>query len=94
MSERRLIDANALPVHQRTIHYNTGVFSQDYVLADDVKNAPTVDVSALAVHEKWIETKDGGVCAGCLNGLKAYKKIRHLISWCPFCGAKMDGGIE
>ena len=42
------------------------------------------------VHGKWIDTKDGGVCSMCKSGLKIYKKIRPLISFCPFCGARMD----
>ena len=42
-TEKRLIDANALTVYQRTIRYNTGEYEQEYVLADDVKAAPTID---------------------------------------------------
>lgn len=51
MSEQRLIDANALPVYQRTIRYNTGAYELDYVLADDVKNAPTIDAVPREEHE-------------------------------------------
>lgn len=50
---------------------------------------PTVDAVPV-VHGKWIDTKDGGVCSMCKSGLKIYKKIRPLISFCPFCGARMD----
>lgn len=46
------------------------------------------------VHAPWIETKDGGVCGRCRSGMKQYKRIRYLIAWCPFCGAKMDGRVE
>ena len=95
MSELRLIDANVL---YDTISDVASSAHHDVMAVKGVLKfidaAPAVDASALAVHEKWIETKDGGVCSGCLNGLKAYKKIRHLIAWCPFCGAKMDGGVE
>ena len=94
MSEQRPIDANAL---YDTISDVASSAHHDVMAVKGVLKlidaAPTVD-AVFIVHEKWIDTKDGGVCGGCLNGLKAYKKIRHLIAWCPFCGAKMDGGVE
>ena len=94
-NDKRLIDAKAL---YDTISDVASSAHHDVMAVKGVlkiiDSAPTVDRSAFAVHEKWIDTKDGGVCGGCLNGLKAYKKIRGQIAWCPFCGAKMDGGVE
>lgn len=41
--DKRLIDANALPVHSKVIKHNSGEFRLEYVLADDVREAPSVD---------------------------------------------------
>ena len=43
MADKRLIDANALPMQSRVIKHNGGEFRLEYVLADDVREAPTVD---------------------------------------------------
>jgi len=50
---------------------------------------PTLDCESVR-HAHWIENQDGGVCSDCRNGLKVYKKIRPMIVFCPFCGAKME----
>lgn len=55
--------------------------------------AERTDVLEIKVG-KWIDTKDGGVCSMCKNGLKIYKKIRPLISFCPFCGTRMERSEE
>ena len=96
MSEQRLIDANALPVYQRTIRYNTDEYVQEYVLAYDVRTAPTVDAVEV-VHGRWeINEKFADYeCSVCKQGdiIAPYFK-RLKMNYCPNCGAKMDGGAE
>ena len=97
MSEQRLIDANALPVYQRTIRYNTGEYVQEYVLAYDVRSAPTIEAVEV-VHGHWIDRieifseSEGPVpalgCSVCGTSQRKYRRTPY----CPHCGAKMDGG--
>ena len=54
MPEIRLIDANALPVQSRVIKHNSGEIRLEYVLADDVREAPSVDaVEVVRCRECW-----------------------------------------
>lgn len=73
MSEQRLIDANALPVYQRTIRYNTGAYELDYILADDVKNAPTIDAVPREEYKKLEEERN------------AYREAVKNIAGCLEC---------
>ena len=70
---------------------------EEYTPASIVEHAletlPTVDAEPVR-HGKWIDTNDGGICSMCKSGLKIYKKIRPLISFCPFCGARMESENE
>lgn len=102
MSEQRLIDANALPVYQRTIRYNTGEYVQEYVLAYDVRTAPTIDAVEV-VHGRWVkahgmmppEYHHRHVCSVCDGwALQDYFGRERFSLFCPHCGAKMDGGAE
>lgn len=59
---------------------------------DDIQNLPAADVAPV-VHGRWIHTKKGKKCSscGCLSALWD----KNLNScFCPWCGAKMDGGTE
>lgn len=60
---------------------------------DDVTRLLSLDAEPVR-HGKWIDTNDGGICSMCKSGFKIYKKIRPLISFCPFCGAKMESENE
>lgn len=58
-----------------------------------IKNAPTADVAPV-VHGRW-NSMDGyktrKVCSVCGWDVPEYGKF---YSYCPNCGAKMDGGTE
>lgn len=58
-----------------------------------IKNAPTADVAPV-VHGRW-NSMDGyktrKVCFVCGWDVPEYGKF---YSYCPNCGAKMDGGTE
>ena len=70
-----------------------------YLCEDAIKAIPNAD-GAPVKHGRWIHKKDkcwmgGGktVCSVCESGLSdgGYIAVR-TFSYCPECGAKMDGG--
>lgn len=104
MSEQRLIDANALPVYQRTIRYNTGEYELDYILADDVKNAPTIDAVSREEYKRLEEERDAyreavKNIAGCLECVHfdndasedppVCKTCKGMSNW-QWCGAQKE----
>ena len=57
-----------------------------------IDNAPAADV-ALVRHERWeivvgSDGKEHMVCTGC----RKQQDLTGVFSYCPNCGAKMDGG--
>lgn len=90
MADIRPIDANALKL----------ALSQSYNDPESVvDDAPTLDYAPV-MHGEWIERKEifteneGEVDAiGCSKCGKSQRKFRRT-SYCPNCGAKMDGGKE
>lgn len=83
----RLIDADKL--ERKEFYGNEYCF--DYVDAEDIDNAPTVD-AVTVVHGLW-------VCVNKIDPISGYRcsKCRRIVGfdltpYCPGCGAKMDGG--
>ena len=94
MSEQRLIDANALPVYQRTIRYNTGEYVQEYVLAYDVRTAPTVDAVEV-VHGRWVDRSDRDrICMTHPYVCNRCGRVEMLKEPYCNCGAKMDAEVK
>ena len=74
---------------------------------DDIDNTPTID-AAPAVHGEWIKMSDAdGVYFACSECGEDIPRIAHYnpqfdlfpkmesidrTRFCPYCGAKMDGG--
>ena len=93
-NEKRLIDANALPISKEYCVDEAGFGATFYVVHKDaIDNAPTVDAVEV-VHGRWITEywKSGYIkrcnCSLCGESPKdAYKPDNY----CPNCGAKMDG---
>ena len=90
-TKKRLIDANALKYERvlQKISLNT----IDAVPYWEIEDAPTVEAVEV-VHGKWIGKPIAGFsdvrCSVC--GV-IYTKNRGTWVYCPYCGAKMDGGI-
>lgn len=102
LSEKRLIDANALMEYIHNHDYelvsrmgcvDKGMFTEG--IEHGINIQPTVDAVEV-VHARWEERYipngkyvawDGSYCSACGN--KAAKS-----HYCPNCGAKMDGGNE
>ena len=71
----------------------SGIYADAYNdLAEDFHSIPAADV-ALVVHGRWnvIEGRrlDNAICSNCGRRFQAYYEA---YSFCPNCGAKMDGG--
>lgn len=90
----RLIDADALGVGR----CSRDVLPADYCagwngLIRLLEKAPTVDAVPV-VHGRW-NNMDGyktrKVCSECGWDVPEYGKF---YSYCPNCGAKMDGGVD
>ena len=97
-NEKRLIDANALlDKLERLVDLCNprGYVFSAYGIAEEIGNAPTVDAVEV-VHGRWIGETGGYMwrqnCSVC-NG-PVYNKMNPYYNYCPYCGAKMDGGNE
>lgn len=81
----RLIDADALKEAWKDVAVDGATLSYIYGLFKSVDDAPTIDAK---LHGVWKTAKDGKYgCSVC--GLPA--PGGGLTSFCPNCGAKMDG---
>lgn len=96
----RYIDADKLKdaFHTDTEHLQ----SRDEHLFDlimiEIEDAPTADVVEVK-HGYWTLARSGRkvVCSCCEKPALFEKKTYHTLlcsEYCPYCGAKMDGGKE
>lgn len=86
----RLIDADKL--EKQEYWGNERCF--DYVDAEDIDNAPTVDAVEV-VHGRWVTHYRSGtpVAEGYVSTCCDMWNKRKS-PYCPHCGAKMDGGAK
>lgn len=86
--EQRLIDANALIQDMETVCSATQFGRLTAKMC--IKRAPTIDP---VKHGKWINgTQFGGVrCSEC--GYGTIIMLHYSNSYCPSCGARMDGEV-
>lgn len=96
----RLIDADALVYSRVRIFYGlmddgtpmVGGFNA-VVMSCAIREAPTVD-AAPVVHGHWIfgtaNHREYMKCSVCLKS----QTLTGVFTYCPNCGAKMDGGNE
>lgn len=105
-TEKWLIDANALK-DRWTIPSPEPINTDAAEVLDSIDEQPTVDAVEV-VHGRWEDMWDGKYanpryrCSVCKEKAN-YKSVQdELLSWhdvqvltpyCPYCGAKMDGGI-
>ena len=99
MAEVRLIDANAIfPNDSITVWSFDGEETARGILKA-IDNAPTIDAVPV-VHARWVDNH----CTACGMMPMGDEMWEHLdetpprmeffMSYCPCCGAKMDGGAE
>jgi hypothetical protein len=60
-----------------------------------VKDLPAADVAEV-VHARWKRVRSNWYCTGCNKGYRITKgaPMASSFSYCPNCGAKMDGAAE
>lgn len=73
------------------------------LIREEIEKIPAADVAPVA-HGRWIEQEDPCgdpyyTCSACKDDFYiemtgAVEKDLFLYSYCPNCGAKMDGGAE
>ena len=89
----RLIDADALveKAYWHGEHPDVGNPFADGVEAvdmSDIENAPTIEAEPVR-HGRWIEKIGRAKCSVC--GDECWADSAMEYSYCPNCGAKMDG---
>ena len=71
-----------------------GTLVDAYELMDDLSDIPAADVAPVR-HGRWnvVEGRrlDNAICSNCGRHFQAYYEG---YSFCPNCGAKMDGGAR
>lgn len=90
----RLIDADALPIHQVKILHDEGLFIGDIVFSAHITNAPTIDAEPVR-HGRWVAIDR--IASGFPWKLRCNRcgvPQDYPHTYCPNCGAKMDGGAE
>jgi hypothetical protein len=97
-NEKRLIDANALITNLRSFKGLGKMVAE--TLVRFIKKQPTVDAVEV-VHGRWMLEQDYGdgtadyKCSNCEYDDNFFTKTLEIyIKYCPYCGAKMDGGNE
>lgn len=80
---------------------NANVFNADAIrkrlkpLLDAVVDTPAADVAEV-VHARWERVRSNWHCTGCHKGYRITNgaPMASSFSYCPNCGAKMDGGTN
>lgn len=68
----------------------------DYAAAfAEIRKLPVADVAEV-VHARWKRVRSNWYCTGCNKGYRITKgaTMASSFSYCPNCGAKMDGAAE
>lgn len=60
-----------------------------------IRELPAADVAEV-VHARWERVRSNWYCTGCNKGYRITKgaQMASGFSYCPNCGAKMDGAAE
>ena len=60
-----------------------------------IRELPAADVAEV-VHARWERVRSNWYCTGCNKGYRITKgaPMASSFSYCPNCGAKMDGAAE
>lgn len=88
MNSMRLIDADALKQADFQDFSNTDVFNA-------IDEGPTIDAVPV-LRGEWVGVahgRGGHECSKCSGYAPSFQNgAEYLSSYCPNCGAKMDGG--
>lgn len=97
MGDVRLVDANAIKYREKDEYCGNGNSRPvRYVFDEDIAALPTVDavevVQGSNLKAEWPSLFECSVC-GC-ESIDTYSFTPSTISYCPHCGAKMEGGTN
>ena len=59
----------------------------------EIREMPAADVTEVG-HARWERVRSNWYCTGCNKGYRITKGAPSGFSYCPNCGAKMDGAAE
>lgn len=87
----RIIDADELLLQTGYFDDYDG-FVTEYVLAEDVRKAPTIEAKPV-VHGEWVKDGDFLICLNCESeiNIKNSLGVENRKNYCPNCGAVMRG---
>lgn len=88
MPDEYIIREAALEITTRTCGDYAAAFAE-------IRKLPAADVAEV-VHARWKRVRSNWYCTGCNNGYRITKgaPMASSFSYCPNCGAKMDGGED
>ena len=96
----RLIDLNTLLMELKKMEsgYYASEFEEDNIMGlgvmmaiRKVKDAPTIEAEPVR-HGEWVECGFRAKCSVCGGSGSIYDAPINPYKYCPYCGAKMDGG--
>ena len=97
----RLIDADRINFYKATVARGMHSFDNvEIVEKIQINRMPTIDPESLrpAVHAQWVEYKRAHYfkCSSCKKPVPYRKAVQingtREYNFCPYCGAKMEGG--
>ena len=96
-NKQRMIDANAIHYRETDVYCGNGNSrTMRYVTEEDIAEMPTQAAAEVAqgsnLKAEWPSLFECSVC-GC-ESIDTYSFTPSTISYCPNCGAKMDGGAD
>ena len=86
MSDEYISREEALEITTRTCGDYAAAFAE-------IRKLPAADVAEV-VHARWERVRSNWHCTGCHKGYRITNgaPMASSFSYCPHCGAKMDGG--
>ena len=95
MSDKRLIDANALHKVFDAMHAIPGSSHLDHLVLLGIKkfidDTPTIDAVEV-VHGRWVFDRPNHYKCSLCDAM--WSGVARFMKFCPNCGAKMDGGAQ
>ena len=90
MHDKRLIDANALPMYKVKIVHAFGIVEGSVVFPDDISKAPTIDAVEVVRCTDCVNSQKLKRCADQVHCM-VWKNNPRTDGYC-YLGVKMDGG--
>lgn len=91
MPDKRLIDANALPMHKVKIVHAFGIVEGSVVFPGDIAKAPTIEAVEV-VHGRWVFDRPNHYKCSLCDAM--WSGVVRFMKFCPDCGMPMDGGAN